>query len=306
VKYLKNDHMLSVGYNLSGQEFFDLCYIYKKYINDIFFSIATTMPGGKIEGKHVLSILKETYRYDLTLNLVLNRPELKKEEHVRNLEMALREIDIQRVSILDIKTARIISREFPFIEIDVSTHSHIRSVRELDKLPETVHAINISEPYLSDYSPDFFKAAHDRGIKLKYIANQSCVYHREDTLRKLFSKNFRCCKNRNNDTNRCAMFMKSQPWMRVMGISIYKEDLLFRDWIDIVKLSTRERTCNEILGMLKYWTSDDPTEIAYGIDIRPIDKYEKFLQIQKIKSVCSHLCTECIACKYMYDDITKI
>lgn len=301
MNFLSN-RTISVGYNLDGQRFFDVCAKFKKYIGEIYFSTETTMPGVPIDKSFVLSTISNVERYDFPLNIVLNRPEITINRHIENLEQVLDLLPIQKVTVLDRVIAYKIHEKFPNISIDLSTHSYIDDIRTMREI-SFVNALNISEPDRCIYSDEFIREVRDMGIKIRYIVNRQCLYNTKKTIRKLFSPKFECCKSGTNLTNRCKKIMELHPWLAMVSTALYKEDLIYNPWIDCIKLSTRELQSYHINDMLMYWTTQKPTEFAYGLDIRSEERYSKFLQIEQIKANCSHICRECLACKYMYDEL---
>lgn len=299
------ENSISVGYNLGGQAFFNLCHKYRKYINDIYFSNLFTMPGGHIDDNNILEILSTVDTYNMPLNLVMNRPDAHLEQNIDNLKSVYSVLNINRVTVIDLVVAKRISEEFPDIEIDLSTHSKIYDTSEIEDSNIKLHAINIDEPSRSMYTDSFFEYLRQNNIKVKYIVNRRCLYQKKDIVELLSSNKISCCASGSGITNRCELIMNHSPWVRLISVALYKEDLLYNPWIDCIKLSTRELSLVNIARLLSYWTSDDRTTFAYNIDIHDDNRYAKFMEIQKIKSRCSHECMSCMACKYMYDDLIQ-
>lgn len=300
------DHSIFIGYNLAGQDFFDLCDIYKKYIKEIFFSTETTMPGCALNSNEIIQQLLSCNRYNIPMHLLLNRPEISIEEHIISLHEVLDKMAIVAVSVIDISMAKKIHSLHPDLLVDLSTHSYIRRSEELLEIP-FIRAININEPSIGEYDDNFFQTAKKLKIGIKYIVNRACIFGKNKTIASILSSpTFECCKSNAKVIGLCQPILEKYPWTKLLSTQIYKEDLIYRKWINYIKLSTRELSCVDIAKLLSYWTSTKRTERAFDINILSNDRYEKFLEILEFRASCSHVCSKCFKCKTFYEDLVNI
>lgn len=69
--YIK-PHSLSVGYNLTGQPFFDLLKKYEEYIHSYFFSFTDTMRCNPLSEIETIKLISTSDTYGIPSNLLLN------------------------------------------------------------------------------------------------------------------------------------------------------------------------------------------------------------------------------------------
>lgn len=293
------EKQLTVGYNLSGQEFFDTIAFKKNYIEEFFFSFWHTMPKQPLDQADVFNSLFDAKQYGIPANLLLNT-----EEECKNAILLIEKAKdccekLQAVSVLDYDTARFVKEKYPWINVHISTHgAQNLTVDQLD--PNIIYCVNINEPMIHEKQQwDIVTVCRERGIKLKYIVNRGCVCGKHDMMTKLSGRDIMCCQN-----YQCKQLRKEFPWIDLCRTNLQKEWLAY--WHpDYIKLSTRERSNREIHDMLKFWTNTERTKKLSNIHI-PDNKYDIYLKWCFVRTmVCKGNCWECSLCKELYEDLIK-
>ena len=297
---------VTIGYNCSGQDFFDLISFKKKHILEYYFSLYHTMRQHKLDPKEELRKLGSCNTYGIPGNLLMNTNE---EESIQDelLRSAMALLDLQSVSVLTLGAARRIKERFPQLKIHLSTHGSF-NVKPEEFALGYFDVLNISEPWQLKQK-DIIQAAWENGVKIKYIVNRGCVVNKMENMSKLFGCKINCCHHgKEGDPlsgcdNVCGRLAESMPWLKLTHIDIPKEVLAFRKDIDILKISTRENPLSDVKSLLDYWTSYKPTKNFIGVDIRD---YAAFVDWAKFRTEhCIGDCKKCLACKYFYKKITQ-
>lgn len=305
---------ITVGYNRSGQQFFDLLINYLPYIHSYFFSLTRGMRGENYSLKEVMTELSVCDTYSIPGNLLLN----DKESHERASELiklAYKICDLKAVTVISPWVVLQLKEEFPDLEIHLSVRywdwnldietSIEKFKNDIKLFHKYIDVINISGAYMYN-NHEMFDLIKQYGIKTKFIVNEGCIINRSNNFR-----NFDETKNADCKIGACSRICdtisKLYPWMELARINIFKESLQYFDY-DILKLSSRSLSNELIKGLLDYWTDPSPTNYIYlGNDRHHIDiskKYDVFLNWIEAKSVCVGDCWDCKRCMKFYKDLT--
>jgi len=291
-------HKITVGYNCKGQDFFDILSFYKKYIEEFYFSFRHTMPKTPLDLSIIYNQLKDSEQYDIPSNFLLNTEQEELEwEYLIN--KAYECTKLQAVSVLNIKTAKIIKEKFPNIKIHISTHgAQYIDIKELDK--NLIYCVNVNEPAIyTEQQQNVIKKCKKIGIKLKHITNRGCIFNKHDFMSRLTGKNIMCCNG-----YQCKKILKDYPWVDLIRTNLYKEQLKYLNF-DFIKLSTRERTNEEISMMLKYWTNPKISTAHLSNIYISENKYPIFLEWCKQRFICNGNCITCNICKEYYKKLKE-
>lgn len=274
-KYLYQDPLLdykiTVGYNLLSQDFFDVISFYKKYIEEYYFSFRHTMPRTPLKLENVLNQLKESNQYNISSNLLLNT-EAEEIEWDYLIEKGYKCTKLKAVSVLTLEAAEKIKNKYPDLKIHISTHG-AQNINVNNISNDLIYCINLNEPdFFTTQQQNIINKCKDTGIKIKYIANRGCVFGKHDFLSKIVGKEIMCCNK-----YYCDKIIKENPWINLIRTNIYKEQLKFLDF-DFIKLSTREKTNEEIKTMLEYWTNPNIFTSHIANILIPPNKYKFFLE----------------------------
>lgn len=284
---------LTLGYNLTGQSFFDTICFKKNYIKEFFFSLTHRMPLQPLTPKDIAHQLTNVNTYGIPANLLLNTDH-SQGNWIDLLKMAMDTMPIRAVTVLTIEAAREIKECFPDLILHISTHGapHIDPM-ELDS--DLIEAVNICEPYFYE-ERELMKVCRDRGIKLKYIINRGCVVGKSEKMSAISGREVLCYQN-----HPCMELLPEYPWLDLLRTNLYKESLQhFKP--DFIKISTREQTNEEIKTLLDYWTSPLPTQRLCNIPIND-GNYDIFLAWAKQRFYCNGKCLECMKCKTFYEGL---
>ena len=293
------EKQITVGYNVTGQEFFDTIAFKKNYIEEFYFSFWHTMPKQPLNQANVFNSLFDAKQYGIPANLLLNT-----EEECKSFTILIEKAkdcceNLQAVSVLDCNTAKAIKEKYSWLNVHISTHGAQQlKAEELD--PNIIYCVNLNEPtFYSEQQQEIISTCQERGIKIKYIVNRGCVCNKHDMMSKLTGRDIMCCQG-----YQCKQLRKDFPWIDLCRCNLQKEWLAY--WHpDFIKLSTREKTNREIHDMLKFWTGIERTKRLSNIPI-PEHKYDTYLKWCKIRTtVCKGNCESCSLCKKIYEDLTN-
>lgn len=289
---------LTVGYNATGQEFFDTIAPFKNDIEEFFFSFTHTMPKAPLKYQDVYLSLMSSNHYGIPANLLLNT-EHDQEIWEREIEDAIECSCLQAVTVLDLDTARKIKAKYPWLKIHISTHGAMNiKLEDLDR--DLIYAFNANEPYWQQERP-VIDRCRELGIIVKYIVNRGCVFGKHDMMSKVSGRDIMCCYG-----YQCQQLMKEQPWLSLTRTNLFKEQVKgIRS--DILKISTRERTNKEIRELLTYFTNLKPSQrisMMFADDVKLTDSnYPYFLDWVNVKQDCSGECAECRKCEKLFKEI---
>ena len=302
-KYI-NDHSLSVGYNNTGQEFFDLLKCYERYIHSYFFSLTEGMRGDQYNIQAIFDNLRSSNTYNFPANLILNTYHSETKWDML-ISIAKDITNLKSVTVLSLEIAKLIRIKHPELEIHLSVRfwdwqdnpNCISIIKEKEsEFKKYIDVINISGCWsYNDYQ--LSQIIKDIGIKTKFIVNEGCINKRYSNYInfKEFSIN-RCYDKPCNFY--CKKITNMYPWLDLTRITLYKESLKYYNY-DILKISTREQSNDNIEKLLRYWVTDYDTSFIYGIDIST--KYNIFLEWIKQRSICSNDCYNCKKCEEFYN-----
>lgn len=291
------EKQITVGYNVTGQDFFDTIAFKKNYIEEFYFSFWHTMPKQPLSQADVFNSLFDAKQYGIPANLLLNTEEECK-SYITLIESAKDCCEkLQAVSVLDYATAIAVKEKYPWINVHISTHGAQQlKVEELN--PDIIYCVNLNEPTVyGEQQQAIIKTCRQKGIKIKYIVNRGCVCNKHDMMSKLANKEIMCCQN-----YQCKQLRKDFPWIDLCRCNLQKEWLAY--WHpDFIKLSTRERSNREIHDMLQFWTGLEKTKRISNIPI-PDSKYPTYLEWCRIRTNdCNGHCETCSLCKKIYEDL---
>ena len=289
--------MLTVGYNDTGQDFFDLLSVYKKYVHEFFFSFWHTMRNNPLNEEDIFQELKSCEQYGIRANLLLNSKE-ECEAYEYLIHKAQDCTYLRAVTVLDINTARAIREMDP--EYKLSIHLSTLGAQDInvDELDSKyVSCVNLHEPSLfTEQHKQLIRKCEELGIKIKYIANRNCIWNKWETMSELTGKNIKC---QNNCQLQCKQLLKDYPWLDLCRTNLQKEMLTYW-WPDLIKLSTREMSTEDIRKLLKYWTNLSTTNHDGNIII-PDSKFNIYMDwIWYRTHECKGQCAKCLKCKDFY------
>lgn len=310
---LINCHSLSVGYNLSGQEFFDTIAMFSEYIHSYFFSLTDSIGCNTLDVNYVSKTIEDSDSYNIPGNLLLNTR--KAETICRELICIAKDItNLSAVTVLTLDTAETIKQLFPDISIHLSVRywdyspdiqCHELLEKNIERIMEFIDVINISD--VRSFN-DFHLANRIRalGIKTKFIVNEGCIVNRTANYSKFPGFENEACSGAPCKVS-CYKFTEKYPWMVLGRALLYKEFIpLMEHKYDIWKLSTRHSSIDEIFKLLQYWTSDEKTKYincnGVYLDLHNYDVYMEWIN-EKLK--CNHNCWECQKCKEIFNKLKQ-
>lgn len=304
--------MLSVGYNNDGQDFFDTLVMYRDYIHSYFFSLTSTVGCYELDTESVIEKLLNCNTYRIPGNLLLNY----KYDWNRYKELieSVREshINLRAVTVLNIDEAARIKSEYPDLEVHLSVrfwdYERHLNPRELfkytkDQMREWVDVVNLSDVR----SFNDFQLANDirsLGCKTKFIVNEGCIINRSNNYSKFPGFESLSCHGAPCYVY-CHELTTKYQWAALSRALFYKEFIpVWGHQYDILKLSTRYISTDEIFKILQYWTSDDDTRqiICNGILINISDR-DVYMEWINERSKCKGNCWECRKCESIFSRI---
>lgn len=290
--------MITLGYNLTGQEFFDTIAPFKKDIEEFFFSFTHSMPQFPLKYEDVYKGIEGTYQYGIPANLLLN---IKGDNDIweKLVEDAMKVTKLQAVSVMSEEMGHKIREKYPHLKIHISTHG-VNSLDPDNLDIDLIDTVNIDEPEMYN-SQRIIDACLKAGIKIKFIVNRDCMLGRYHTLSKFAGKPIKCCQGTHGP---CFQARREHPWLELATTALYKEQAL-HSYASYIKLSTRELNNEIIKDMLEYWTNYKSTQMI-GIATRITDaSYPIFLEWIKLRETCSGDCFSCRKCKDVYARIIE-
>lgn len=303
-KFIK-DHSLSLGYNNTGQEFFDILHKHERYIHSYYFSLVETMKGFGLDPEKTAETLGSCNTYNIPANILFNTK--KSEERWDELiRMVKDKVNLQAVTVLTLNTAKKVRDKYPELKIHLSVRywdwmidpsCKLIVERNAEILKENIDVINISGCW-SYNDHELCDIIHDLGIQTKFIVNEGCLNKRFINYMRFDEFNENKCYEKP-----CKMFcnevISRYPWMKLTNISLFKESVKHHDY-DILKISTREQPNDILEQVLEYWVSDDPSQMLKNITIHELN-YSIFLEWIEVRSKCSNNCFECRRCEEYYN-----
>ena len=306
--YLYNDIMrpITIGYNSMGQDFFDLISFKRNHIIEFYFSLFHRMRQQRIDFNTELEELSSCDMYGIPGNLLLNTP-YENDNWEKLIQEVKNKIPLRSVSILTLDVARRIRDKYPELLIHISTHGSTDLTAD-DYTHGYIDVMNVAEPFYLKQK-EAIRVARENGIQIKYIVNRGCVVNKSENMSSLFGQEIHCNNFTSIDRDNgpqvecehvCDHLIQKHPWFQLAKVDLVKEILVFNHDIDIVKLSTRDNSLDEVKLLLDYWTSYKPTERI--IDFK-ISDYQTFIQWVRYKAVeCCGNCRTCMYCKRIFSD----
>ena len=288
-------HSVSVGYNTSGQEFFDVLLPYRPFINAFFFSCLHTQDfWNKFDTEEYLKNLYALNTYNIPANILFNYKRDENEQVYFLIDRILQDgkINLKQVTLGTPQFCEKVKNLFPELETHLSVHYSKNYT--LDDLKGICDCVNLSSVF--DFNSfDKIKKLKELGIKVKYILNKGCIPNRELTYKRLSgSKNLSCeiCKKC------CLSLLDKYPWLSLAKVFYYPEMILryFQD-VDIWKLTSREEPTNIVSELLNFYIIQRKTKFIENVNIENEDKYNLFLQWIDARVKCENRCDKCSVCK---------
>lgn len=292
---------VSVGYNNKGQEFFDLLYTYRPFINGFFFSCLHTQDfWNKFDVQDFLKNLYKQNTYDFVANILFNYKRDETDSAYFLIDQILQDgkINLKQVTLGTPQFCEKVRRMFPELEIHLSVHYSKDYV--LEDLKGICDCVNLSSVY--DFNAfDKINTLKRLGIKVKYILNKGCIPNREITYKHFNgSKNINCelCKQC------CLSLLNNYPWLQLARVFYYPEmiERYFQN-VDIWKLPTREDETKTIAELLNYFIVQRKTRFVQTLNIE--NKYYTFLKWIDARVKCENRCDKCSICKDFWKDLTN-
>ena len=290
-------HSLTVGYNLSGQSFFDAIAPYKEYIAEFYFSFSHTMRNKPLDEKGTFLSLKEADQHGIRGNLLINSEQ--DEDRVDELiDLARKCVDLKAVTLLDKRAAKQLKAEYPDLAIHMSTKCSKR-MKLTEEDAKYIDCVNLNEPFIHGRTQKQpIRDCKKYGVKTKFIANRGCICQADRMTSVMLGKKYKCCNSS------CRKLNEEYPWIDLARVSYYKEMVPY--WRpDILKLSTRDLPDDVIGYMLADWCQDSKTMFVGSI---PISEAARPVLQQWAKTRCTECdgrCNVCGKCKAYYEKIVE-
>jgi len=280
---------ITIGYNLSGQDFFD--WIKDKNVHSVFFSPTHNGYNQKFDENVFYDNFKKINTFNVPMNLLLNS--FSDEKHWLELIEKYKNIcNITSITCLSPTMAKMIKEKYPNLELHLSVQTSNYHSYKSCGIFDYVNingAFNFSKEKIEKYR---------KYSKIKFIANEGCIVGRYKNYSKLDNFGMFECKCCNNT---CQKMEELYPWLVLTRINLYKEFLNYVD-IDLIKFASREISLDNIKLMYDYWVSETPTKIIGNkIEIKNYKAYNKW--IEKRLNDCIMDCSTCRFCKKIYEEI---
>jgi len=309
---------LSIGYNVTGQDFFDTISGFSDFVHSYFFSLTEDVHGNKFDSDKTFKTLCECEKYGMKGNLLLNR--FDSSGLYWHLVQKAREIDgLSGVTVIHPKIAECIKQDFPELEVHISVRywdwlgdrdGTIRT-NPFDKIKllaeSGVDVVNISGE-LHFNNNDVIEYIHEVGMKAKIIINEGCIIGREYNYNKFPEfEEFDCKGDKGGKDGKCGRhcidLFEKYPWMKLSRIGLFKEDLLYHNY-DIFKIASRMISNKDLYDILVKFVLSPRTINLFGVPITD-DNYQAFMNWIADRSNCPIDCYNCRKCEYHYNQITK-
>lgn len=299
---------ISVGYNRSGQDFFDMLDMYRQVIHSYYFSPTWT------RDKMLDYIGESVYMADFNTfgipgNILFNNERVDDvagiNADILRTFLAMSALNIKAATVLNQSCIDSLKNVDPDIQIHLSTAmpQRIRSVYDLKNRFDikSIYCINMrSEQMFSKLSNEI----RDLGIKIKVIANEGCMWNREHFSKYMFDEKLCERYDVERQTNGCGRrcyekFKGEYAWLNLTRMALTKEFVeMFNDRYDIIKLASRDAATGQINRMIAAWAWPGRTKEYCGV-IFPLGIPDEFVNKRVLD--CNHKCKECLFCKEIYE-----
>jgi sulfatase maturation enzyme AslB (radical SAM superfamily) len=301
-------HKFSVGYNRTGQKFFDTILPYAEDIDSYFFSPVWSTDVWRLDLQKELNDLAKLDTNGIEGNLLLNNESIDNDERrliIATQVIGLKNLNITTVTVLSQQMIDELKPLFPNLKFHVSIHAMRTIETATDFLMKfkikDVEAVNIDRDKLFDLP--YIKEFKYLGIKTKAIANDACLYKRGEHMWGITDKLM--CDKEDIHGGLCTQYCfrafaeKQDEWLNLTRMSFTKDFTDLLEVLDIVKLSTRRASNKELKALLEQWTSTLPsTEFNYV-------KFKSTIPPRFIKQRlhnCTHDCLNCRFCERIYSN----
>lgn len=290
---------LTIGYNVSGQKFFDLLHTFQPFINSYFFSCLHGQEfWDKFDIKKFINDLESLNTYNINGNILFNYK--RDEENLEQLYQVVSEIlnkgkiNLSQITLATPKTCEQVRKWFPLLEIHLSVH--YSKNYELKDCIGLCDCVNLSSVF--EYNAfDKIKFLKDHNIKVKYILNKGCLPNRELNYRHFDDSDKVSCELCNKS---CLKLQEKYPWLMLAKIFYYHEIIeKYYPMVDLWKISTRESPFEEIPPLLQYMILQKKTKYIGNVDIT--SHYSDFLKWADERVKCDNLCYKCNICKKYWE-----
>lgn len=289
----------SVGYNGSGQSFFDYLYTRKDFIHSYFFS-PTNNFYRSIDWKKEKQTMQKLETYDFEANILFNlNVSLESREILREF-LQIDTLNLTSVTVLNQTSIEMFKKIKSGLKYHISVNTPINTIDDLKKQfnIEDIYCINLRYNHIFDLS--LMDKLKDLGIKVKIIPNEMCVFGREDFFEKIHKK--ACVKNKYCKEKCWDILVGDLEWLNLTRQGFTKSFIpYFKNKVDIIKLSTRGGTLKSIDELLNSFIYENSEE-CFNRYLIPKYKYHDFI---KMRLSCNHDCFKCLYCKSIFDKYVK-
>lgn len=297
---MKIGKRISVGYNRTGQKFFDYIARFKETIHSYYFNPSCTF-SQSFPWTGELERMRGLNTYGIEGNILFNILPFQKStaDNARVLEefLKLPNLNINAVTVLTQESIDFFKKIDSSLKFHISVHVPIESTKDLRThfRIEDVHCINLSQKQV--FNLDLISEIHDLGIKVKLLANEMCAWDRNNWYNYFFGENV--CRTTGFCGRGCRQkFRGEHAWLNLTRQGFTKEFLpYYGDKLDIIKISSRCMPLNYLKLICEDFLQNDKSSFfdqcifADGIPAAFIEK----------RFQCDHRCKECLFCREIYD-----
>lgn len=289
----------SIGYNGSGQVFFDYLNKKNQYVHSFYFS-PTHNFYNNIDWREEKEKFKRFNTYDIEANILFNLNTSLESRDILRSFLNLDNLNLTAVTVLNQTAVNMFKKVKSNLKYHISVNKHISSVEELREQFDLsdIYCINLDYKHIFDLK--LMNQIKEQGIKVKIIPNEMCVYGREKFFDKL---NKKACSNDGYCHEKCwDVLVGDLEWLNITRQGFTRAFLpYFENKVDIIKLSTRGCPLSIIDNYFMSFISgrEDCIFNRYSL---PEDKLEEYI---KMRFKCSHNCFECLYCKNLFYKYVK-
>jgi len=296
----------SVGYNRTGQDFFDLLNLYRPYIHSYYFS-PTWVLGERLTWEKELETMAKLNTYGIQGNILFNHTlidTLVESEEILSEFLLLDHLNLKAITVLNhyqVELFRDLGLEF---HLSTAADPAIDSIGDLTRefRMGDLQCVNLSSQRMFDH--EFMHAVKWWRIQVKLIANENCLFMKNGFSNYLFGEDICGRKNEAHVGDFCGLacykkLVGDLRWLNLTRMGFTKEFLEYLTEVDIVKFATRSMDNDSISELLKSWVSPSRTKSFCGIQFEN-GIPEEFVR-ERLDHTCDHHCLECEYCKELYE-----
>lgn len=300
-------YKFSIGYNRTGQKFFDTILPYKDMIHSYFFSPVWSTDVWRLDFQKEMNDLANLNTQGIEGNLLLNNESIYDNEARISMAkhvLSLKNLNITAVTVLSQDTIDALKKYFPKLKYHVSIHA-MRTIKTVPMFIEhfnikDVDYINIDRDQLFDLK--LMKEYKHIGIKIKAIATDGCLYKRGEALSGVVDGVL--CDKEDIHCGLCTQhcfkaFVGDDEWLNLTRMQFTKDFVDLLDVVDLVKFSTRMASNEQIKHLLEDWTSENPSKQFAFVTFKDSIP-EKFVKHRLYN--CKHDCLTCRFCERVFND----